>query len=98
MTGDIAWGGNWFYLVRNTDQDLRLQKVPELTDYCWRIRRAVNLQGYPEVDHVELFGPSNQPGVNSKNFVLCPGKAYDRSATVSADPIDAIQGILSYKF
>jgi proline racemase len=45
----------------------------------WRIRQAVNTQGYPEVDHVELFGPPQRPGAHSKNFVLCPGKAYDRS-------------------
>ena len=50
-----------------------------LTDYTWRVRQAVNAQGFPEVDHVELFGPSTSPGAHSRNFVLCPGKAYDRS-------------------
>jgi proline racemase len=49
-----------------------------LTDLTWRIRQAVNAQGFPEVDHVELFGPP-QNGGDSRNFVLCPGKAYDRS-------------------
>src|SRR5262249_1675936 len=44
-----------------------------------RVRRAVNAQGYPEVDHVELFAKSPNPTSNSRNFVLCPGKAYDRS-------------------
>jgi proline racemase len=43
------------------------------------VRRAVNDQGFPEVDHVELFGPAQAKGVNSRSFVLCPGKAYDRS-------------------
>ncbi|MGA2299494.1 MAG: proline racemase family protein [Candidatus Acidiferrum sp.] len=28
---------------------------------------------------MELFANSKLPGVDSKNFVLCPGKAYDRS-------------------
>ncbi|MFM7102646.1 MAG: proline racemase family protein, partial [Verrucomicrobiota bacterium] len=50
-----------------------------LTDVSWRIRQAVNAQGWPEVDHVELFGPAQSPGGHSRNFVLCPGKAYDRS-------------------
>ena len=46
---------------------------------AWAIRQAVNAQGYPEVDHVELFGPAIEPGAHSRNFVLCPGRAYDRS-------------------
>ena len=50
-----------------------------LTDFCWRVRAAINAQGHPLVDHVELFAPSIQPGAHSRNFVLCPGKAYDRS-------------------
>ena len=32
------------------------------------------------IDHVELFGPPSDASVaDSRNFVLCPGKAYDRS-------------------
>lgn len=76
---DIAWGGNWFCLIEKHDQALELSNVAQLTDYCSRIRQAVSDSGFPEVDHVELFGPSGKPGVNSRNFVLCPGKAYDRS-------------------
>ena len=76
---DLAWGGNWFCLIENHDQTLELSNVARLTDYCARIRQAVRDSGFPEVDHVELFGPSATPGVNSKNFVLCPGLAYDRS-------------------
>lgn len=79
VTGDVAWGGNWFYLVHGNHCDLRLANVDALTDFSWRIRQAVNSQGCPEVDHVELFGPPTEPGANSRNFVLCPGKAYDRS-------------------
>jgi 4-hydroxyproline epimerase len=79
VTGDVAWGGNWFYLVEKHGQDLSLANVDALTDYCWRVRQAVNSQGYAEVDHVELFGPPTAPGANSRNFVQCPGKAYDRS-------------------
>ncbi len=79
VTCDIAWGGNWFCLIENHDQKLELSNVAQLTGYCVRIRQAVSDSGFPEVDHVELFGPSTTPGVNSRNFVLCPGLAYDRS-------------------
>ena len=76
---DVAWGGNWFCLIENHSQTLELSNIAQLTEYSSRIRQAVSDSGFPDVDHVELFGPSAKPGVNSKNFVLCPGKAYDRS-------------------
>ncbi len=79
VTGDVAWGGNWFYLVEQHGNDLSLANVDTLTEYCWRVRQAVNAQGFPDVDHVELFGPPTAPGAHSRNFVQCPGKAYDRS-------------------
>jgi proline racemase len=78
VRGDVAWGGNWFFLVKEHAEDLALANVERLTDVAWRIRQALNAQGFPEVDHVELFG-SPQAGGDSANFVLCPGKAYDRS-------------------
>jgi proline racemase len=78
VTGDVAWGGNWFFLVGEHPWALDLRNVEQLTDVSWRIRQAVNTQGFPEVDHVELFGPPGAGG-DSRNFVLCPGKAYDRS-------------------
>jgi 4-hydroxyproline epimerase len=78
VTGDIAWGGNWFFLVEDHRQVLEKQNVESLTELSWRIRQAVNAQGFPEVDHVELFGPGTAPA-KARNFVLCPGKAYDRS-------------------
>ncbi len=79
VRGDVAWGGNWFYLVEEHGQPLDLANVEKLADFSWRIRQAVNAQGFPEIDHVELFGPPRSPGAHSRNFVLCPGKAYDRS-------------------
>jgi len=79
VSGDVAWGGNWFFLVERHAYDLTLSNVEALTDATWRIRRAVNAAGFPEVDHVELFGPPTTASANSRNFVLCPGKAYDRS-------------------
>lgn len=78
VTGDIAWGGNWFFLVENHGQALEMKNVEALTDASWRIRQALNAQGFPDIDHVELFGPASAPA-SARNFVLCPGKAYDRS-------------------
>lgn len=79
VAGDVAWGGNWFYLIEQHAPRLDLDKVDQLTDFTWRIRQAINAQGFPEIDHVELFGPPTVPGAKSRSFVLCPGKAYDRS-------------------
>jgi 4-hydroxyproline epimerase len=79
ITGDIAWGGNWFFLVEQHGEDLALGNVERLTDVSWRIRQALNAQGFPDIDHVELFGASSATGADARNFVLCPGKAYDRS-------------------
>jgi len=79
VIGDVAWGGNWFFLVSEHGQSIDLKHVEALTDFAWRVRAALNAQGHPQVDHVELFAPSGRPGAQSRNFVLCPGKAYDRS-------------------
>jgi 4-hydroxyproline epimerase len=79
VRGDVAWGGNWFYLVESHGQQLSFANVGPLTDYCERLRRVVNARGHPEVDHVELFGPPQRADANARNFVLCPGLAYDRS-------------------
>jgi 4-hydroxyproline epimerase len=79
VTGDVAWGGNWFFLCDDHGQELDLQHVQRLTELTQCIRQAVHRQGYPEVDHVELVGPSRTDGAHARNFVLCPGGAYDRS-------------------
>ena len=84
VCGDVAWGGNWFFLVREHMMDLTLNNVEALTAFTWAIRQALSAQGITgdggkEIDHVELFSKSPIAGVNSRNFVLCPGKAYDRS-------------------
>jgi 4-hydroxyproline epimerase len=84
VTGDIAWGGNWFFLTYDRPCGLEPQNLEELTDYTWRIRQALNNQGITgengqEIDHIEVFGPGVGVGAQSKNFVLCPGKSYDRS-------------------
>jgi len=82
VTGQIAWGGNWFFLVEEHGQEIDSSKVGELTGFSKKIRQALERGGITgengaEIDHVELFGPSES--ADSKNFVLCPGGAYDRS-------------------
>jgi 4-hydroxyproline epimerase len=78
MIGDVAWGGNWFFLVREPHFDLSLDRVDSLTDLAWSVRNHLNENGFPEIDHIELFAEGGH-GSDSRNFVLCPGKAYDRS-------------------
>jgi 4-hydroxyproline epimerase len=82
--GDIAWGGNWFFLVSDHGQTLEFERVEALTDAAWAIRETLEAnnvtgEGGALIDHIELFADSSTPGVDSRNFVLCPGKAYDRS-------------------
>ncbi|MBY0505609.1 MAG: 4-hydroxyproline epimerase [Bryobacteraceae bacterium] len=82
LHGDIAWGGNWFFLVDDHGLSVDLAHLAELDACAKQIRRALDAQGITGadgqvIDHVELFGPSTQ--ADSRNFVLCPGGAYDRS-------------------
>lgn len=83
VTGDVAWGGNWFYLVEDHGKVLSLEYADELTAFTWDIRKALAAAGVTgadgaEIDHIELFSPDGADA-DSTNFVLCPGKAYDRS-------------------
>ena len=84
ITGDVAWGGNWFFLVSQHGQELAPSNVASLMDVSRRIRDALRQSGIggeggAVIDHVELVGPPELAGANSKNFVLCPGAAFDRS-------------------
>ncbi len=84
VVGDIAWGGNWFFLIGDHGQDLQQDNIAALTDFSWAVRENLELAGITganqaPVDHIELFAPALQDGNHSRNFVLCPGKAYDRS-------------------
>jgi 4-hydroxyproline epimerase len=83
LRGDIAWGGNWFFLIEDHDQELRIDQVEQLTAFSWSVREALERAritgaGGALIDHIELFVPGAS-GAHSRNFVLCPGKAYDRS-------------------
>ncbi|MGO2336248.1 proline racemase family protein [Providencia sp.] len=82
IVGDIAWGGNWFFLVENSPIDIHYRDAKALTELCLKIKQGLASQGIygkdnQEIDHIELFG--SHPNANSQSFVLCPGGAYDRS-------------------
>jgi 4-hydroxyproline epimerase len=87
VTGDVAWGGNWFFLVCDHHQRLEAKYTEPLTTFTWKIRQAVEAAGITgdpalndgRIDHIELTGPPHDPANHGRNFVLCPGKAYDRS-------------------
>jgi 4-hydroxyproline epimerase len=84
VTGDVAWGGNWFFLTELRAPALELGNAALLTEVTTRIKDALRAHGVKgrdgaEIDHVELFGPPQRPDADSRNFVLCPGLAYDRS-------------------
>ncbi|RDZ26831.1 proline racemase family protein [Lysobacter silvisoli] len=84
VRGDVAWGGNWFFISRDCAIALTVAHWRELTAYTEAIRRALQSAGIcgadgAEIDHIELNGESATPGVDARNFVLCPGLAYDRS-------------------
>ena len=84
VRGDVAWGGNWFFLTATAPCDLVLANVGKLTLAATAIREALAAQGVTgkdgaPIDHIEIFAPSRSSDANSRNFVLCPGGAYDRS-------------------
>lgn len=83
IVGDIAYGGNWFFII-HTDEPLTLARIGELTQRTEAIMATLEAQGITgadgaRIDHVELSGPPQRPDADSRNFVLCPGRAYDRS-------------------
>ena len=84
MRGDVAWGGNWFFLTSFAPCDLEFANVGALTTAATAISDALQAQGVRGkdgalIDHIEFFGPARSNDANSRNFVLCPGGAYDRS-------------------
>jgi proline racemase len=78
VTGDVAYGGNLFFLVDPSPIPVHSGNIRALTDVTIAVRAAVQAQGI-DVDHVIFYGPSDDPAAHSRNFVLCPDDAYDRS-------------------
>jgi len=85
VQGDVAWGGNWFYLIEADDTiEVAFKNLDQLTDFTCAVRDALETNGITgadggEIDHIEVFGPPADNSADSKNFVLCPGREYDRS-------------------
>ncbi len=84
VTGDVAWGGNWFFLVQQAPVPLLLENCELLTQIARKVKRALvthNITGVDgaEIDHIEFFSEPLSAEAHSRNFVLCPGDAYDRS-------------------
>jgi 4-hydroxyproline epimerase len=84
FAGDIAWGGNWFFLVADHGRALVPANIGELTTFTSAMRDALGASGITGaadgyIDHIELFAPGSRAGIDSRSFVLCPGNAYDRS-------------------
>ena len=84
FTGDIAWGGNWFFLIGNHPYRIEPASSTELLAVTTAILKALRTQGITgedggEIDHIELFTAPHDPANSSRNFVLCPGAEYDRS-------------------
>jgi len=82
VVGDVAWGGNWFFLVSDHGQRVASDNLEALTAYTCALQQALKDQGIRggdggEIDHIELFADDHE--ADSRNFVLCPGGAYDRS-------------------
>lgn len=83
--GDVAWGGNWFYICHDHGLTIELSNLRQLEMLSHQVRAALRQQHITgeesaEIDHVELVGPASSPLVaDARNFVLCPGGAYDRS-------------------
>ncbi|MEM0926146.1 MAG: proline racemase family protein [Planctomycetota bacterium] len=84
IVGDVAWGGNWFFLTKSVSGPLTLDQLDRLTESAKSIRRTLRERGISgadgaEIDHIELMGGPESPTSGARNFVLCPGSEYDRS-------------------
>ncbi|WP_371170487.1 proline racemase family protein [Aliiroseovarius sp. 2305UL8-7] len=84
ITGDVAWGGNWFFIAPLDQLEIKPVNISKLTSVALEVRSALKArqitgQGEAEIDHIEFTGPPDPGGSDGRNFVLCPGGAYDRS-------------------
>jgi len=84
LKGDIAWGGNWFFITSQVPVALELANAPQLTTYAKAIKHALDAAGISGedggiIDHIEISGQAPDGSGQARNFVLCPGGAYDRS-------------------
>ena len=84
VTGDVAWGGNWFFVVESPGLPLSAGNTEALSDFSWKVRQALTAKAIRgenarEIDHIEVFGAPSAPTLDGRNFVLCPNRTYVRS-------------------
>ncbi len=84
VTGDVAYGGNWFFIVDPSPIPVGPGSIRRLTDAAMAIREATEANGIggeegQPIDHVIFQDASPKEHVHSRNFVLCPDDTYDRS-------------------
>jgi 4-hydroxyproline epimerase len=84
VVGDVAYGGNWFFLTSLTGEAIESRRIVRLRTVSLAIQRALAEQGIvgeagAVVDHVILYGAAQRPDADSKNYVMCPGGEHDRS-------------------
>ena len=86
LRGDICFGGNWFFHLDPSPVAIEPGNLGALLALTREVRLALSEAGITgddeaEIDHVGLFEPRDrgEHGCDARNFVLCPGGAYDRS-------------------
>jgi 4-hydroxyproline epimerase len=84
VVGDVAWGGNWFYITHADAVPVEMPHVDELTVFARAIQDALRAGGITgahggEIDHIEISAPPARPDADCRNYVLCSGGEYDRS-------------------
>ncbi len=84
VTGDVAWGGNWFFITHDDQVAVTMNKVEDLMAFTRAIQSAINVQGIggsdgAAIDHIEISAAPWRADADSRNFVLCSGGEYDRS-------------------
>ena len=84
VTGDVAWGGNWFFITHAGQVTVELARVDELTRFTLAIQDALRAAGITgadggEIDHIEISAAPSRGDADCLNYVLCSGGEYDRS-------------------
>ncbi|HKH90462.1 MAG TPA: proline racemase family protein [Gemmatimonadaceae bacterium] len=84
VVGDVAWGGNWFYITHADRVPVEMEHVEGLTRFTRDIRSALGVAGITGadggvIDHIEISAAPARADADSRNYVLCSGGEYDRS-------------------
>ena len=84
VTGDVAWGGNWFYITHADQVPVEMARVNDLTRFTLAIQDALRAAGITgasggDIDHIEISAAPARADADCRNYVLCSGGEYDRS-------------------